>query len=206
MSCPRSTISRSLSRGTWTTSPGVANDPGEVEPLPGEEAELAQEAVLPMDGDDAVLVAQPLNDRHRSRLDDEEVAALVAGGKQDLAGLDLANAPKPPQSRPLVFVEARECPVAIDGLRQARSDWLVLGRSTVRLLDLRRHDLRELAPMPFKPLPVYEERRGAVDSRLVFLRRRLRGRARGRCARGAPSPPHPHPARAVSPPRADRHA
>ena len=73
--------------------------------------------MLPVDGDDAVLGAQTLNDRHRSRLDDEEVAALVAGGEEHLATLDGANAAERAQAGPLAIVEPRECSVAIDGLR-----------------------------------------------------------------------------------------
>src|SRR3954465_12361666 len=38
-------------------------------------------------------------------------------------------------------------------------------RSPPRLRDLRRNDLRELAPMPFEPLSVHEKGRSTVDSR-----------------------------------------
>ena len=31
--------------GIWMTSPGVAHDPGQVEPLAGQQAQLAEEAV-----------------------------------------------------------------------------------------------------------------------------------------------------------------
>jgi hypothetical protein len=94
--------------------------------LADDEAELTKEAVSSLESDDPIFLAKSLDDRHGSRLDDEEVAALVPGGEEHLAGLDRANAPELSQSCPLVLVEARKCPVAVGGLRDARSDWLGL--------------------------------------------------------------------------------
>ena len=121
-----STISRELVQGDLDHLAGIPDDPREIEPLADDQAELPEEAVGPLDGDDPIFLTEPLDDRHGSRLDDEEVAALVSRGEQHVAGLDRANAPELSQSRPLVLVEARKCPVAIDGLRFARSDWLGL--------------------------------------------------------------------------------
>ena len=74
--------------------------------------ELTQEAVPPVDGYDAVFLAEALHDRHGSRLDDEEVAARVPRGEQNLARLDRAKATQLEQSRPLVVIEPGECTVA----------------------------------------------------------------------------------------------
>lgn len=38
-----------------------------------------------------VLLAQPLDDCGRSHLDDEEIAAPVAGSEKHVAGLDIAK-------------------------------------------------------------------------------------------------------------------
>ena len=79
-----------------------------------------------MDGDHPVFLAKSLNDRHNSRLDHEEVAALVSRCEQNVAWLDRANAAELSQSRELVLAEARKCSVTIGGLRETRSDWLRL--------------------------------------------------------------------------------
>src|SRR5439155_4771728 len=102
--------------------PSVTDDSGEVEALAGEQSELAKEAVPHMDGYEPVFLAETLNDCHGSRLDDEEVAARVSGGKQNLAGLDRAQAAQLAQSRPLIVVESRERAVAVDGLWGPGSD------------------------------------------------------------------------------------
>jgi hypothetical protein len=95
--------------------------------LAPQETELTQEAVPPVNGYDPVFVAESLNDRNRSRLDDEEVAAHLARGKQNLAGLDLANATQLAQSRQLVVIESGECAVAVDALWKSGSDPVVHG-------------------------------------------------------------------------------
>ena len=119
------TISRNLSNGTWITSPRITDDRGQIEALAREQTQLADEAVRPVDGYHPVFLAKALDDRHGARLDDEEVAAHVARGKQDLARLDLANATQLAQSRPLVFVEPGKRAVAIGGLCDPRSDFAV---------------------------------------------------------------------------------
>ncbi len=141
-----------LVQGNLDHLSGVPHDPGEVEPLPGDEAQLAQEPVLPVDGDDAVLGAQALNDGHRSRLDDEEVAALIAGGEEHLARLDGANATELAQLGPLALVEPGKRAVAIDGLGDPCSDGL--GSVVQRLPDLdSRGPARHLLCAPAARLP-----------------------------------------------------
>ena len=117
---------------------------------------------MPVDGDDAVLGAQALNDGHRSRLDDEEVAALIAGGEEHLARLDRANATELAQPGSLALVEAGKRAVAIDGLGDALLRLAGFGRSMGRLPEPRGHDLRELAPGSLEPLSVHEEGRRAL--------------------------------------------
>jgi hypothetical protein len=79
-----------------------------------------------VDGDDPVLRPVPLDDRHRTRLDHEEVTVGVARGKQNLAGLDAADAPQAPQARPLLIVQTREGPVAVHRLGKPGTDRLFL--------------------------------------------------------------------------------
>jgi hypothetical protein len=109
----------------------VADDSGEVDALPGQHAELAEEALGPVDGDDPVLGSVALDDHHRARLDDEEVALGVALGEEDVAGLDVAELAELPQLSQLVLVEARVGAVAVWSLRQPGADRLscaALGR------------------------------------------------------------------------------
>jgi hypothetical protein len=94
----------------------VADDPRQIEPLADEQTELTQEAVVPLDGDDLVLLPEALDDEHRSRLDDEEVGGLVSRVEQHLAGLDRAQPTELAESRELVLVKAGEGTVAVRGL------------------------------------------------------------------------------------------
>ena len=75
-----------------------------------------------VDRDHPVLLAVTLDYDHRPRLDHEEVGALIAGGKENLAGLDGAHATQAAQPCPLVVVESRERAVAIDDLRDSGPD------------------------------------------------------------------------------------
>ena len=70
---------------------GVADDRGQVHARAGEQVEIAEEAVRPLDRDDPVLCAVALDDRDRAGLDDEEVVALVALAEQHLPRLDPPN-------------------------------------------------------------------------------------------------------------------
>ena len=152
-----------------------------------------------LDGDDPVLLSKSLDDRHRSRLDDEEVAALVPGGEQDVAGLDLANATELAQPRPLVLVEAGEGAVAIRGLGDARADWLRLADHVFALSSFAGTICASWRHVAFEPFPVHEEGRRAMDSGPPGARRRPPGRARERCDRQAPRRPPPRPVRAAAP-------
>jgi hypothetical protein len=95
--------------------------------LAREQSELTQEAVPPVDGYDLVFLAEALNDRYSPRLDDEEVAAGVARGKQNFAGLDRAKATQLAQLCPLVVVKSGECTIAVEGFRNPGSDCAVHG-------------------------------------------------------------------------------
>jgi hypothetical protein len=55
-----------LVQGNLDQLPGVTDDPGEIEPLADDQAELPQEPVGPLDRDHPILLAQPLDDRHRT--------------------------------------------------------------------------------------------------------------------------------------------
>ena len=78
---------------------GLPDDSGQIETLAGQHGELAQKATGAVDGDHPVLLAVALDDHNRARLDDEEVAALVALAR---------TAPRP--ARPCAH--ARGCAVA----------------------------------------------------------------------------------------------
>src|SRR5205814_6711981 len=95
--------------------------PGEIETLSHEKSELSEEAALAVDGDQSVLPAVVLDDRHGPRLDDEEARALLALGEEDLTGLDLPNASERSEALELVVVEARKGtqPVSIRRLLMA---------------------------------------------------------------------------------------
>ena len=118
-----STISRSFSTGTWITSPGSRTTPERYSRWPVSSAELAQEAVGSVDGDDAVLPPVALDDRYRPRLDHEEVARLVALGEQNVAGFDAPDHTEGAQPLQLTLVQAREGAIAVGGLRRTGADW-----------------------------------------------------------------------------------
>ena len=96
-----------------------------------------------------------LNDRHRPRVEDEEVAALVPLGEEHIPGRHRAAAAEPPESGHLLLVEAWEGTVALGGLRETCGDWWVtpvhgnesIGHIGVPVL-LRSLDAHSLFPRP----------------------------------------------------------
>ena len=75
-----------LLEGDLNDAAAIANDRREVEALADDEAQFAQEPAGSVNGDDAILGAEALNDRRCSRLDDEEFAALIAGTEKTSPG------------------------------------------------------------------------------------------------------------------------
>ena len=102
---------------------GLTHDPGQVDALADEQAELAEETVGTMDRDHPVLGAIALDDRHGPRLDDEEGLSRSPGGEQDLARFDGAHPPEPAKALPLLLVETREGAVTVGGLGKTDPRW-----------------------------------------------------------------------------------
>jgi hypothetical protein len=67
-----------------------------------------------------------LDDRYGPRLDDEEVGALVAFGKEDITVRHRPAPAEPPESRHLLLVEARGGTADVGGLGEPCGDWRVI--------------------------------------------------------------------------------
>src|SRR3954471_929731 len=81
------------------------DDGGEERGLPGEEAQLAEEAPRAVDGDQALVVAFPLDDGHLALQDDDEGVILGALAEQDLARRRRPRASHRPEAREMLVVE-----------------------------------------------------------------------------------------------------
>jgi hypothetical protein len=92
---------------------GIADDRGQLYAGAGQEVQLAEESVGAVNGDHPVLVHVALDDRDRSRLDDEEVVLVVAGPEQDLSDVDLPHRPDRTKPCALLLGQARERAVAV---------------------------------------------------------------------------------------------
>jgi hypothetical protein len=101
---------------------GVPDDGGERNGSSGEQVQLAEEAVRPVDGDDAILGAVVVDDRDDALLDDEEVAPLVPRAEEHVARPRLADPADRAQPAALLVVQPRERAVAVDGLLEPRSE------------------------------------------------------------------------------------
>ena len=69
----------------------VPDDRSQVRVPAGEQVELAEEAVRPVNRDDAVLGPVAVDDRDGSLLDDEEVVLLVALAEEHVAGANVLD-------------------------------------------------------------------------------------------------------------------
>src|SRR5271165_2240054 len=88
-------------------------------PVAHERGELAQEAVVSVNRDDAVLAADTLNDQDHARVDDEEVPRDLSRGEENVSGADRTPGPERLQTPTLVGVKPGEGAVAVDGFRKA---------------------------------------------------------------------------------------
>ncbi len=79
----------------------------------------------PVDGDDAVLIAVAPDDRHVSRLDDEEVIGQIAFAEQDVTWRDRLDRTQLAQPGALLVIEARKRAVTVWRLLDAHPQRLV---------------------------------------------------------------------------------
>ena len=110
----------------------IANHRAQVHARPGEQVELAEETVPPVDRDHAVLIAVAADDRDRPRLDDVEVVGRVALAEQHVARRDRLDRAQFPQAPALLIVQPRKGAVTVGRLLEARSQRLAHDPSATR--------------------------------------------------------------------------
>ena len=103
---------------------GVAHHRGQVRAAAAQQVELAKEAVGSVHRDHPVLAAVAAHDRHRTRVDDEEVVGLVAFAEEHVAAGDGEHLADLAQRGAALVAQPREGAVAIDGLLDAASERL----------------------------------------------------------------------------------
>ena len=98
---------RSSGTGTANTSPGLGHPGRQVDPLAGEEVELAEEPAGGVRGQHLFDAVEGADDVDGAGQHDEEVVGGITLGVQHVAGLDPPPAAEPGEDAQLLVVEYR---------------------------------------------------------------------------------------------------